>query len=51
MNRGGSGHRLASEIGQHVFDDHKDHHFILDNEDATTGKQFTHYEHRAVQEC
>jgi K+-transporting ATPase c subunit len=48
---GGSGHGLASEVGQHVFDDHKNHHFILDNEDATTGKQYIHHEHRAVQEC
>ena len=51
IDGGGSGHGLASEVGQHVFDDHKNHHFILDNEDVTAGKQFIHHEHRAVQEC
>ena len=51
IDGGGGGHGLASEVGQHVFDDHQDHHFILDNEDVTTGKQFIHHEHRAVQEC
>ncbi len=50
IDGGGGGHGLASEVGQHVFNDHKNHHFI-DNQDVTTGKQFIHYEHRAVQEC
>jgi hypothetical protein len=39
------------KVGQHILDDHKDHHFILDNEDMTIGTQFTHHEDRAVQEC
>jgi hypothetical protein len=51
IDGGGSGHGFASKLGQHVFDDHKDHHFILDNEDAAAGKQFIHHENRAAQEC
>ncbi len=51
IDRGGSGHGLASEVGQHVFNDHQDQHFILDNEDPPTGKQFIHHEHLVVREC
>jgi hypothetical protein len=44
IDRGGSGHRLASEVCQHVFNAHKDQHFVLDNEDPPTGKQFLSHE-------
>jgi hypothetical protein len=38
IDRGGSGHQLTSAIHQHVFNEHEDYHFILDHEDAPTGK-------------
>jgi hypothetical protein len=38
IDRGGRGHRLASEVRQHAFNHHKDQHFILDHEDAATRK-------------
>ena len=30
-----------AKFGQHVLGHHEDQHLILDDEDATTGKQFT----------
>jgi hypothetical protein len=41
---GGGDHIIASELGQHVFDQHQNHHFVLDDEDATAGKQLVHSE-------
>lgn len=50
IDRGGSGHGLASEVGQHVFNHQEDQHFVLDNEDAATGKQFIHHDNFSGQE-
>ncbi|ASY63561.1 hypothetical protein SJ05684_c21200 [Sinorhizobium sojae CCBAU 05684] len=44
IDRSCSSHGLTSEVGQHVFYHYEDQHFILDNEDLTTGKQSIHHE-------
>ena len=50
IDRRGRGHRLASEVGKHVFYHDKNQHFILDNEDLPTRKQIIH-RHLLVREC
>jgi hypothetical protein len=38
-------------VGQHVLDVQQHQHLILDNEDASTGKQLIHYQQLAAMEC
>ena len=46
----GRGHGRAA-VGKRVFNELNDDHFILDNEDMTTGKDFIYQEQLPVQEC
>lgn len=39
---GSSRDGLTVEISQHIFNHHHDRHFVLDDQDAATGKQFVH---------
>jgi hypothetical protein len=41
IDGGCSGHGFTAEVDEHVFDDHENHHFILDNEDASTGSDLS----------
>jgi hypothetical protein len=40
IDRCGSGHGLASDVGQHAFDHHKNQQSILDNEDSPTESNY-----------
>src|ERR1700730_6199562 len=51
VDRRGRCHRLASKVGQHVFNHYKNQHLILDNEAPPTGKQLIHREYLLVREC